>query len=181
MRPCSAPWPSTAGARRTRFHSTLIPRDSETAWYVDPPSTTSTGAVGGLESVTAALTVWVSRPAASDAAAAAVALAGDLSRLRFRLASLDVGDDGRVNVGERITTTIRPRGAQAVTVVGRIAIAFDYEADGGRNHDRGGVRGLVRAGNGAANTAGAVPVPVDDDGDEGDPPAAGAIDHSGTV
>ena len=105
------------------------PRDSETAWYVDPPSTTSTGAVGGLESVTAALTVWVSRPAASDAAAAAVALSGTLARLRFRLASLDVGDDGRVNVQPATRTDIRPRGAQAVTIVGRIAIAFDYEAD----------------------------------------------------
>ena len=105
------------------------PRDSENAWFVDPPSTTSTGAVGGLESVTATLTVWVSRPAASDAAAAAVALSGTLARLRFRLASLDVGDDGRVNVQPATRTDIRPRGAQAVTIVGRIAIAFDYEAD----------------------------------------------------
>ena len=60
------------------------PRDSETAWYVDPPSTTSTGAVGGTESVTAALTIWISRPAADDAAGAAVALSGDLARLRLR-------------------------------------------------------------------------------------------------
>ena len=59
---------------------------------------------------------------------AAVALAGDLARLRSRLASLDVGDDGRVNMGERITTTVRPRGPEAVTIVGRIAIEFDYEA-----------------------------------------------------
>ena len=104
------------------------PRDSETAWYVDPPSTTSTGAVGGLESVTAALTIWISRPAANDAAGAAVALAGELARLRHALAVLDPTDDGRVNVGERITTDIRPRGPEAVTVVGRIVVEFDYEA-----------------------------------------------------
>ena len=104
------------------------PRDSETAWYVDPPSTTSTGAVGGLESVRAVLTVWVSRPAADDAAAAAVSLAGDLARLRHSLAALDVDGDGRVNVGERITTDIRPRGPEAVTIVGRIVVEFDFEA-----------------------------------------------------
>ena len=104
------------------------PRDSENAWYIDPPSTVSEGAVGGLESVQATLTVWVSRPAANDAAAQAVTMAGDLARLRHALASLDPTGDGRVNVGERITTAIRPRGAEAVTVVGRITIAFDYEA-----------------------------------------------------
>ena len=104
------------------------PRDSETAWYVDPPSTTSTGAVGGTESVTAALTIWISRPAANDAAGAAVALSGSLARLRHALAGLDPTDDGRVLVGERITTTVRPRGADAVTVVGRVTMTFDYEA-----------------------------------------------------
>ena len=104
-------------------------RDSETSWYIDPPSTASTGAVGGLESVTAALTIWISRPAANDAAGAAVALAGDLARLRFALAALDVGDDGRVNVQPTIRADVRPRDAQAVTVIGRLTIAFDYEAD----------------------------------------------------
>ena len=104
------------------------PRDSETAWYVDPPSTTSTGAVGGLESVRATVVIWISRPAANDAAAAAVALAGELARLRHALASLDPTGDGRANVGERIVTDIRPRGPQAVTVVGRIVVTFDYEA-----------------------------------------------------
>ena len=105
------------------------PRDSETAWYLDPPRTTSSGAVGGLESVRAILTIWVSRPAADDAAGSAVALAGELARLRHRLAALDVDGDGRVNVGERIVTDIRPRGPEAVTVVGRIVVEFDYEAD----------------------------------------------------
>ena len=105
------------------------PRDSADAWYVDPPSTTSTGAVGGLESVRASLVVWVSRPAADDAAGAAVSLSGDLSRLRRAFAALDVDDDGRVNVGERITTEVRPRGPEAVTIVGRLVVEFDYEAD----------------------------------------------------
>ena len=91
------------------------PRDSETAWYVVPPSTVSSGAVGGLESVRATVVIWISRPAAHDAAGAAVALAGDLARLQHRLASLDPTDDGRANVGERITT-VRPRGPEAVTV-----------------------------------------------------------------
>ena len=100
------------------------PRDSETAWYVDPPSTTSTGGFG-VESVQATFTVWISRPAAADAAAAAVALAGSLSRLRHALAALDVDD---VNVQSTIPD-VRPRDAQAVTVIGRIAVAFDYEAD----------------------------------------------------
>ena len=105
------------------------PRDSETAWYVDPPSTVSSGAVGGLESVRATVVIWISRPAAHDAAGAAVALAGDLARLRHRLAALDVGDDGRVNVGERITTAIRPRGPSAITIVGRVTVEFGCEAD----------------------------------------------------
>ena len=105
------------------------PRDSETAWYVDPPRTTSTGAVGGLESVRAILTVWISRPAANDAAGQAVLLAADLARLRHELAVLDPTEDGRVNVGERITTDIRPRGPEAITIVGRIVVEFDYEAD----------------------------------------------------
>ena len=104
------------------------PRDSETAWYIDPPRTTSAGAVGGLESVRAVLTVWISRPAANDAAGQAVLLAADLARLRHELAVLDPTEDGRVNVGERITTDIRPRGPEAITVVGRLVVEFDYEA-----------------------------------------------------
>ena len=104
------------------------PRDSETAWYVDPPRSTSSGAVGGLESVRAILTIWVSRPAADDAAGSAVALAGDLARLRHALAVLDPTGDGRVNVGEGITTEVRPRGPEAVTVVGRVVCSFDFDA-----------------------------------------------------
>ena len=104
------------------------PRDAADSWYIDPPGTESSGAVGGLESVTATFTIWISRAAGDDAAGAAVSLVGDLARLRHGFASLDVDDDGRVNVGERITTEVRPRGAGAVTVAGRVVVAFDYEA-----------------------------------------------------
>ena len=78
----------------------------------------------------ATFTIWLSRPAANDAAGQAVALAGDLARLRHTLAALDVDDDGRVNVGDRIATELRPRDARAVTVVGAVRLTFDYEATG---------------------------------------------------
>ena len=102
------------------------PRDAETAWYIDPPSTVSSGAVGGVETVQATVSIWVSRPAADDAAGAAVALAGDLARLRHRIAALDV--DPLVNVQPTIRTEVRPRAADAITVVGRVVVTFDYEA-----------------------------------------------------
>ena len=89
----------------------------------------ASGAVGDLESVRAILTVWISRPAANDAAGQSVLLATDLARLRHELAVLDPTEDGRVNVGEGTVTDIRPRGPEAVTVVGRIVVEFDYEAD----------------------------------------------------
>ena len=104
------------------------PRDAFDSWYIDPPGTVSAGAVGGTESVTATFAVWISRPAADDAAGAAVALAGDLARLRHGFASLDVDEDGRVNVGERISTEVRPRPESSVTIVGRLTLQFDYEA-----------------------------------------------------
>ena len=83
-----------------------------------------------MESARATFTIWLSRPAANDAAGQAVALAGDLARLRHTLAALDVDDDGRVNVGDRIATEVRPRDARAVTVVGAVRLTFDYEATG---------------------------------------------------
>ena len=116
------------GRSADRFTFDHDPRDAADSWYIDPPGTESSGAVGGLESVTATFTVWISRAAGDDAAGAAVSLAGDLARLRHALANLDPTDDGRVNVQPTIRTDVRPRGAQAVTVVGRIAIEFDYEA-----------------------------------------------------
>ena len=111
------------------FTFDLDPRDSDPAWYIDPPSTISDGAVGGLESVRATFAIWLSRPAADDAAGAAAALAGDLARLRHAVAALDVDDSGNVNVQPTIRTDIRPRASGAVTVVGRLACSFDYEAD----------------------------------------------------
>ena len=111
------------------FTFDLDPRDAETAWYIDPPSTVSDGAVGGVESVRATFAIWLSRPAADDAAGAAVALAGDVARLRHAVAALDVDPTGNVNVQPTIRTEIRPRASGAVTVVGRLVVSFDYEAD----------------------------------------------------
>ena len=106
------------------------PRDAETSWYLDPPSTVSSGAVGGVETVQATVSIWVSRPAADDAAGAAVALAGGLARLRHQIAGMDV--DPLVNVQPTIRTDVRPRGPEAITVVGRVTVTFDFEADEAR-------------------------------------------------
>ena len=103
------------------------PRTDLESWYIRPSSTTSTGAVGGVESVVCTLVIWLSREAGHDAAGAALGLAADLARLRPTLAGLDVDPGGPVNVDARMTTDVQPRASDAVTVVGRLVVRFDYE------------------------------------------------------
>lgn len=99
------------------------------AWYVDPPESRSTGLVGDTENVTAAIAVWLSRDAGQDASGAAVALAGDLARLRHAVVGLDFdGLPGDVNLHQDVRAHVQPRAAGAVTVVGRLALSLDYIA-----------------------------------------------------
>lgn len=102
------------------------PRTDFDCWYVDPPLTRSEGIVGGVESVTATVTVWVSREAGQDAQEAALGVADDLAHLRHRIAALDVGP--LVNVQPQISTVVQPRRSDTVTVIGRLTLAADYEA-----------------------------------------------------
>ena len=66
-------------AASDRFSFDLQPRSDFDAWYVDPPTTRSTGYAGGVENVEAQIGIWVSREAGEGADGAAVALAGDLA------------------------------------------------------------------------------------------------------
>ena len=110
------------------FSFDLDPRGGS-AFYIDPPLTTSAGLIGDVESVQAQITIWVSREAASDAAGSAVALAGDLARLRHAVVGLDVaGVPTDVNIHEDVATQVQPRGDGAVTVVGACRVSLDYLA-----------------------------------------------------
>ena len=102
------------------------PRVEYSAFYVDPPSTRSEGLVGGVETVTASVTVWISREAGQDAQEAALAAAEDLAHLRHRSAGLDVGE--LTNVQPGMVGSVQPRASDTVTVVGRLVVTFDYEA-----------------------------------------------------
>ena len=85
------------------------PRSDFNAFYIDPPATRSTGYTSGVENVEAAITIWVSREAGEDAAGAAVALAGDLARLRHLVIGLDFDAAGDVNVHESVDAVVQPR------------------------------------------------------------------------
>ena len=113
------------------FSFDLQPRSDFDAWYVDPPATRSTGYTSGVENVEAAITIWVSREAGEDAAGAAVAIAGDLARLRHLVIGLDF-DAGPVdvNVHESVDAVVQPRREGEVVVIGRLAVALDYDTDG---------------------------------------------------
>ena len=105
------------------------PRSDFDAWYVDPPLTTSAGLIGDVEQVQAAITIWLSREAGEDAQGAAVALAGDLARLRHAVVGLNFGNlPTDVNVHEGVATQVRPRGEGEVVVVGSCRIGLDYFA-----------------------------------------------------
>ena len=73
----------------------------------------------------------VSRPGRTDAQGAAVALSGDLARLRHLLVRLDV-DSGEVDVNlhEAISARLQPRQEDSVVVIGQVHVSFDYETDG---------------------------------------------------
>ena len=108
----------------------LDPRTDLDSYYIDPPSTRSSGAVGAVESVQATVVLWLSRAAGDGAADAALGLAGDLARLRHAIAVLDVDPAGLVNVQPAMSTErYGPRASDAVTVTGRLVVTFDYEAD----------------------------------------------------
>ena len=105
------------------------PRSDFNAYYADPPLTTSAGLIGDVEHVQASITIWASREAGEDAAGAAVALAGDLARLRHAVVGLDFGNlPSDVNVHDNVATQVRPRGDGEVTVIGTCRIGLDYLA-----------------------------------------------------
>ena len=105
------------------------PRSDLTAYYADPPLTTSAGLVGDVEAVQASITIWLSREAGEDAAGAAVSLAGDLARLRHAVVGLDFGNlPSDVNVHDNVATQVQPRAEGAVVVVGACRVTLDYLA-----------------------------------------------------
>ena len=111
------------------FSFDYSPRSDFDSWYIDPPSTQSTGLVGDTESVTASITIWLSREAGEDAQGAAVALAGDLARLRHAVLGLTFDGPADVNLHQNIAAHVQPRGEGEVTVIGRLALSLDYEVD----------------------------------------------------
>ena len=91
--------------------------------------TTSAGLIGDVEHVQASITIWASKEGGEDAAGAAVALAGDLARLRHAVVGLDFGNlPTDVNVHEDVATQVRPRGEGEVVVVGSCRLGLDYLA-----------------------------------------------------
>ncbi len=113
------------------FTFDLQPRSDFDSWFIDPPATRSTGYTGGVENVIATFTIWLSREAGEDAGGAAVALAGDLARLRHLVIAADF-DAGPVdvNVHESVETSVQPRAEGAVVVVGACRVSLDYDTDG---------------------------------------------------
>lgn len=104
------------------------PRSDFAAFYADPPLTQSTGLVGDTESVTASITIWLSREAGEDAAGAAVALAGDLARLRHAVLGLTFDGPADINIHQNIAAHVQPRREGEVVVIGRLALSLDFEA-----------------------------------------------------
>ena len=114
------------------FSFDLQPRSDFDAWYVDPPATWSTGYVGGVENVEAQIGIWVSREAGEGADGAAVALAGDLARLRHQVLGLtfertDRRQRTRVDHGARAAAP-RRRGDGDRPVDGRARLRSDQGA-----------------------------------------------------
>ena len=110
------------------FSFDYSPRSDFDSWFIDPPLTVSAGLVSDVEHVQASTTIWLSRDAGEDAGGAAVALAGDLSRLRHQVVGLTFDGPADVNIHESIRAVVQPRREGEVTVVGQLQIGFDYEA-----------------------------------------------------
>ena len=66
--------------------------------------------------------------AGEGADGAAVALAGDLARLRHPVLGLTFNGPTDVNVHESITAHVQPHREGEVTVIGRLTVGLDYEA-----------------------------------------------------
>ena len=111
------------------FSFDLQPRTDLDAWYVDPPATQSTGLVGDVESVQAQITIWLSHEAGEDAQGAALALAGDLARLRHAVLGLTFDGPADANIHQNIAAHVQARGEGEVTVIGRLSVGLDYIAD----------------------------------------------------
>ena len=107
------------------------PRSDFDSWFIHPPETRSNGLIGGAEHVIATCSIWVCAEAGEDAQGAAVALSGDLARLRHLLVRLDV-DSGEVDVNlhEAISARVQSRQEDSVVVIGQVHVSFDYETDG---------------------------------------------------
>ena len=104
------------------------PRTALDAYYLDPPSVRTAAAYYQGANLVAEMTVWIAREARDDADRAIRDLAADLARLRRALVAADLGAD--TNLHERaITMHAAPRADDAVTVIGRLRFAVDYDAD----------------------------------------------------
>ena len=71
------------------------------------------------------VTIWASLEARDDPAAAGLALANDLQRLRAAIRDADLGD---VNLRPTFETSGAPRADDGVTVTGRIRFECEIES-----------------------------------------------------
>ena len=110
------------------FSFDYSPRSDFDSWCLDPPLTVSAGLVSDVEHVQGSTTVWFSADGGEDAAGAALALAGDLSRLRHAVVGLTFDGPADINIHESIRAVVQPRRGGEVVVIGQLQIGFDYEA-----------------------------------------------------
>ena len=111
------------------FSFELQPRTELNAYYLQPPQTEQRiGYAGGASNDVSIVRVFLAAEARDDADGAARRLAGDLARLKRVVLGASLGDDA--NVWEQgFSTLVQPRPDGAVTVVGRLAFAVDYDTD----------------------------------------------------
>lgn len=106
------------------------PRTALDAYYLDPPSVRTAFAYAQGSNLVAEMTVWIAREARDDADRAIRDLARDLARLRRVLLDADLGEDTNVHE-DAISMHAVPRADDAVTVIGRLRFAIDYDVDDG--------------------------------------------------